>query len=99
MQIKYKTTKIKMTCTNVTEAEKKYGLKMAIKISLRINQIMAADSIEVLIQYKVGRCHKLKGNRKDQYAMDLVQPFRLIFIVYKEDEIEIASIEEIIDYH
>jgi proteic killer suppression protein len=26
------------------------------------------------------RCHRLKGNRSGQYAVDLNQPFRLVFI-------------------
>lgn len=40
----------------------------------------------------------MKGNRKEQYAMDLVHPYRLVF--EKEgDEIQIACIIEIVDYH
>ncbi len=99
MQIKYKTTKLKKTCTNALEAEKIYGFDMAIKISLRLNQINAANSVGILIQFRIGRCHKLKGTRKNQYSMDLVHPFRLIFRVIEEDKIEIACIEEIVDYH
>ena len=45
----------------------------------RIDEIKAALSVEMLLQFKIGRCHKLKGNRKDQYAMDLVHPYRLVF--------------------
>ena len=71
---------------------------MAEKIYLRIKQISAALSVEMMIQYRIGRCHQLKGNRKEQYAMDLVHPYRLVF--EKEgDEIQIACIIEIVDYH
>jgi plasmid maintenance system killer protein len=42
---------------------------MAAKIHQRIDEITAADSVEVLIQYKIGGCHILKGDRKKQYAM------------------------------
>lgn len=46
---------------------------------MRIDQIKASDSVEQMIQFHIGRCHLLKGNRKNQYAVDLVHPQRLIF--------------------
>lgn len=98
MQIEYKNSKIKKICTNAYEAEKKHGKEMAEKIQLRIDQISAALSVEMMIQYKIGRCHSLKGNRKEQYAVDLVHPYRLVF-EKKGNEIQIANIMEIVDYH
>lgn len=98
MQIEYKNSKIEKICTNAYEAEKKHGKEMAEKIQLRIDQISAALSIEMMIQYKIGRCHQLKGNRKEQYAVDLVHPYRLVF-EKKGNEIQIANIMEIVDYH
>lgn len=98
MQIEYKNSKIKKICTNAYEAEKKHGKEMAEKIQLRIDQISAALSVEMMIQYKIGRCHSLKGNRKEQYAVDLVHPYRLVF-EKKGNEIQIAYIMEIVDYH
>lgn len=50
------------------------------------------------MQCGIGRCHRLVGNRKGQYAMDLEHPLRLIFEV-NGDEIQIAEIQEIVDYH
>lgn len=98
MQIKYRNNKIKEICTNVSKAEKKHGKEMAEKIHLRMKQISAALSVEMMIQYRIGRCHRLKGSRREQYALDLVHPYRLVF--EKEgDEIQIACIMEIVDYH
>lgn len=98
MQIRYKNNKIKEICTNISTAEKKHGKEMAEKIHLRIKQILAASSVEMLIQYKIGRCHPLKGKRETQYAMDLVHPYRLVF--GKEgNEVQIACVMEIVDYH
>ena len=71
---------------------------MAEKIFMRIGEIQSADSIEDLVKFSVGRCHSLSGDRNAQYAMDLVQPYRLIFINVG-DTIQIAQIIEIIDYH
>lgn len=79
MEIKYQTRSIEKVCTNATVAEKRYGLEMAEKIQMRIDQITAASSVEYLIQYHIGRCHPLHHNRKNQFAMDLVHPMRLVF--------------------
>lgn len=98
MKIEYKNNKIRKLCTNAYEAEKKHGKEMAEKIQLRIDQISAAPTVELLMQYKIGRCHLLRGRRQRQYAMDLVHPYRLVF-EKKEEEVQIASIMEIIDYH
>ena len=46
---------------------------------LRIDQISAALSVEMMIQFRIGRCHQLKGNRKNQFAVNLVHPYRLVF--------------------
>ncbi len=71
---------------------------MARKIRYCIEQIDTFETIEELILYKIGRCHSLKGNRNGQYDMDLVHPYRLIF-EKKGNEIQIANIIEIVDYH
>lgn len=98
MQIEYKNSRIEKVCTNAYEAERKHGKEMAEKIHMRIDQISAALSVEMMIQYKIGRCHPLKGNRKNQYAVDLVHPYRLVFEKIG-DQIQIANITEIVDYH
>lgn len=98
MDITYKNKKIRKVCTDANAAEKMYGRKMAEKIQQRIDQITAADSVEMLIEFHIGRCHPLKQNRKGQYAVDLVHPYRLVF-EKKGDEIQIAIVLEIVDYH
>ena len=85
-------------CTIASIAEKKYGTRMAELIHRRVDQIEAADSVEHLIQFQIGRCHPLHQNREGQYAMDLVHPMRLVF-EKKGNEIQIANIIEITDYH
>ena len=98
MEVTYKSNRLEKLCTNAYAAEKKYGIQMAEKIKLRIDQISAAISVEMMLQFKVGRCHQLKGDRKDQFAVDLVHPYRLIFEKLGDD-IQIANIMEIVDYH
>ncbi len=98
MKITYKNKKIEKECTDVKTAEKKYGQEMAAKISQRIDQISAADTVEMMIQFHIGRCHPLTQNRRGQYAVDLVHPYRLVF-EKSGDIIQIANILEIVDYH
>jgi proteic killer suppression protein len=98
LQIEYKNRSLEKICTNAEEAEKKHGLRMAEIIHERIDQITAFDSVGMLIQFRIGRCHPLKGKRKNQYAMDLIHPFRLIF-EKKGEDIQIVKIVDIADYH
>lgn len=98
LQIAYKNKAIEKICVDAYEAEKKHGSAMAEKIHLRIDQISAAPSVEELVQNRVGRCHLLQHNRRGQYAMDLIQPQRLVFS-RKEDNTQVVVIHEIIDYH
>ncbi len=98
MDITYKNKKIEKICTDPKTAEKNYGREMADKISQRLDEINAADTVEMMIQFHIGRCHPLAQNRKGQYAMDLVHPYRLVF-EKDRDEIQIVTILEIVDYH
>ena len=83
---------------NAKVAERAYGIRMAEKIHQRINELSAADTVEMMIQYHIGRCHPLTNNRKGQYALDLVHPYRLVF-EKRGNEIQIVNILEIVDYH
>ena len=98
MEITYKNDRLRKVCTNAAEAEKRHGREMAEKIHQRIDEISAADTVEMMIRFHIGRCHRLKGDRKKQYAVDLVHPYRLIF-EKRGNEIQIANITEIVDYH
>jgi toxin HigB-1 len=98
LQIEYKSRGLEKVCTNAHDAEMKHGKIMAAKIHQRIDEITAADSVEIMIQFKIGGCHILRGDRKKQYAMTLIQPYRLVFEM-RGSEIQIARVIEIIDYH
>jgi proteic killer suppression protein len=98
LDILYKTNRLKKICTDYGTARQSYGQTMADKIHLRIQEITAADSVETLLQYSVGRCHPLKGNRDGEYAMDLVHPHRLVF-EKREERLQLVKIVSIEDYH
>ena len=96
--ITYKNRKIEKICTDAKVAEKTYGKKMAEKIQNRISEIEASITVEIMLQFHIGRCQSLSNNRKGQYAVDLINPYRLVFRKIG-DEIQIAEIIEIVDYH
>lgn len=98
MDITYKSKKLEKICTDADIAERTYGSRMAEKIQMRIDEISAADTVEMMIQFHIGRCHPLSQNRKGQYAVDLVHPYRLVF-EKQGNKIQIAKILEIVDYH
>ena len=98
LKIIYKNKKIECVCTARDKAERQYGSQMTKKIFQRISEIKSAESVEQMVQYGIGRCHPLSNNRKSEYAVDLVHPYRLIF-EKKEDVIQIVLIKEIVDYH
>ncbi|MCM1467550.1 MAG: type II toxin-antitoxin system RelE/ParE family toxin [Alistipes sp.] len=98
MDITYQNNKLEKVCTDAKFADRTYGSKMSEKIQMRIDEISAADTVEEMIKYSIGRCHPLINNRKGQYAIDLVQPYRLVFEKHG-NKIQIAHIMEIVDYH
>ncbi len=99
MRVEYKNKTLMKVCTNASIARKKHGDRMAKLLHQRVDELKAADSVEQMIQFGIGRCHPLCGDRKGQYAVDLVHPHRLAFIKV-DGEIKIVSIVEIIDdYH
>lgn len=98
MDITYRNKKIERLCTDARVSDKTYGNEMSGKIQMRIDQIRAVDTVEEMILYHIGRCHPLTNNRKGQYAVDLVHPYRLVFEKHG-NVIQLAHIIEIVDYH
>ena len=104
MFVCYKSKKLERLCTISYETQKKYGKERADKIHQRIDEIKASENVEILVQYRIGRCHPLhnennnKRKRTNQYAMDLVHPYRLVFEKI-DNQIQIAKIVSIEDYH
>ena len=98
LEISYRTNKLKKICTEYNHAQREYGVNMASLIHQRIAEIASADSIEQMVQFSIGRCHPLHGNRDGQFALDLQHPYRLI-VTKDKNRIICAKIEEITDYH
>lgn len=107
MKVEYKTNKIKKQCENPKIAQKNYGLDIGSNLTQRVGELIAATSLLDIKYIPSARLHRLKGDRSNEYAVDLVHPFRLIIKPMRtEDEdlnklssITIVRIEEVEDYH
>lgn len=111
MDIQFKDTKLEKLCNHHKRLVQKYGDKQARTISRRLQQLSAANNLYDAGKLPQLRCHELKGARKDQLAVDLIHPSRLIFIVNHEPvpkkpdggldwrQVQSIKIIEIEDYH
>ncbi len=89
---------------NSKELERTYGARQARKITQRMNELYAAESLHDIKNIPSSRLHPLLGNYKDCFAIDLVHPYRLI-IRPEDGDIEdyrtitILDIIKVDDYH
>ena len=93
MKIKYANTKTEKQCNSLKEATKLFGgdKKMAMSLMARINAIEKADVIKDIIVMPTFRFHKLQGNLKKYYAIDVKtkrDKWRIILQPLDEDEKE-----------
>jgi proteic killer suppression protein len=110
MDIKFNNNKLKKYANNDSLANRKLGTIRAKLYKARLDDLHDAESLEEL-KYVPGNYHELTQDRKGQWACDLDQPYRLIFVPQENpipiDEdgkyiwIEIKGVEiiEVINYH
>ena len=102
-------SKFEELCKDSTKLTKKYGYDNAKKINQRLNEIKSADSLGLMLQFRIGRCHHLTGNLKGKCAVDLEHPKRLVFEpifeqAFEPCEIDYYTVEKVLilevrDYH
>jgi proteic killer suppression protein len=81
MRVQFSNKKLKRAIEDDAERTKRYGPEMAKKIKLRMDALVAADTLAVFLPSKSGpeRCHELKGDLAGTFSMDLKHPYRLLF--------------------
>ncbi len=111
MTITFSSVKLQRACFEEKQSIRQWGKERASKVRLRIAQIRAASSLAVLMTVPGAKCHALKGDRRGQFAVDALYPFRLIFEPdhhpvpkLRDGGVEIAQITkikviEVTDYH
>ncbi len=111
MDITFRTSKTARTFNSARLLQRVYGPRMAKVIMIRLATLKAAETLEQVPTTPPDRRHQLRGDRDEQYAVNLVYPYRLIFepnhnpIPRKEDggidakKVSAITIIEVIDYH
>jgi len=110
MNITFATKELLKLANEPPMANRKLGTKRVRLFHRRLQDMMAASCFEDL-KYLPGNYHQLSANRKDQWACDLDQPYRLVFMPGEDSipkdlhgkqllrEIRIVEILEITNYH
>lgn len=110
MTITFDDNKLRKYANDDQLAEKRLGKREADLYKQRLDDLAAAQTLED-VRHLPGNYHELVGNRKGQWACNLVHPYRLIFEPHEDPipnnengqylwiEIKGVEIIEIEDYH
>lgn len=109
MEIYFKTRKLKQVFDSERKLKKKFGDQMAAKLAARLAVLRNARTLSDVPTTTPDRRHKLAGERKGQYAVDLDHPYRLVFEPHRESVgggeadagggVKAITIIEVTDYH
>ena len=111
MDIAFRTRRLEKTFNAAGALQKAYGDRMAKAIMIRLAVLKAAPTLALVPTTPPDRRHQLRGDRDEQFAVDLVHPHRLVFVPNhdrlprKDDggidvaQVRAITITEVIDYH
>ena len=97
MELTYKNEKLRKLCEDPKynkELIKKYGLNVAKKLPQRIKELKAFNCLNDVPSTLPHRRHKLSGNLKNYFAVNIDRQYRLIFR-QKGNSIIIEDLKEI----
>lgn len=111
MDIRFRNGRLERVFGSAAALTKQYGQRMARTIQVRIGVLRNAKTLSMVPTTPPLRRHMLTGDRKGQFAVDLVHPYRLVFepdhdpIPKREDggvdleKVTAIIIAEVTDYH
>lgn len=80
MEVEFATQKLAKVCNSQTQLLKKFGARTADLIRECLDDLAAIEHLSDMRNLPHHRCHELHGNRKGEFSLDLVHPYRLIFV-------------------
>lgn len=110
VDVLFSTARLQSQLSDQRLLQRRWGAEGARRITLRLQQLGAADSLHDMHQLP-GRCHELVGHRAGELAVDVHQGHRLVFrptVVpppAKEDggldwaQVDSVTVTEVVDYH
>ena len=111
MDIAFRTRKLEKNFNEAAALRKTYGTQMAKAILLRMAVLKAASNLAQVPTTKPDRRHQLGADREGEFAVDLVDPYRLVFepshepLLRKDDggidleRVTAIKILDVTDYH
>ena len=95
MEIHFKSKKLKKHCENPGEAQRIYGSEIGTKLTQRVRELESAPNLAEIKNIPAARLHRLKGDRSNEFAVDLAHPFQLIFKPILESDANINVLDSI----
>ena len=111
MDVAFTRQKLGKTFNSEKALKREFGDRMARVIAMRMAVLKNARTLSLVPVTKPEWCHELRDDGDEQYAVDLVHPYRLVFepnhdpMPRKEDggidtdQVTAIKIVEVIDYH
>lgn len=111
MDVFFKTRKLAKVFNSERALRKQYGDRMARTIAIRLAVLKHARTLSMVPVTPPDRRHRLAGKRREQHAVDLVHPHRLVFeprrgsvgagnnADYDTGGVTAITIVEVTDYH
>jgi len=110
VEISFRTRKLERTFSSVDQLRRIYGRRAEV-LTRRIAILKNAQNLSLVPQSRPERRHQLSGRQKNQFAIDVIHPYRLVFEpnhdpvpVTHDGGIDVARVTAItivgvIDYH
>ena len=80
MKLSFRTKKLAKACSSAKKMNAEWGPQMAKKLQQRLAELQAADTLADISRVPPPRCHELTNNLAGTLSVDLVQPYRLLFV-------------------
>ena len=111
MVIVFKSRKLEKTFNSQKNLTKAYGVRLAKAVMVRMAVLRRSQTLARVPTTPPERRHQLVGQRKNQFAVDLVHPHRLIFKPANEplpqaedggidlNRVTAIMVLDVVDYH
>ena len=77
VEVRFRTRRLARCSESRTEASKRWGVKVAESYVDRVNRLRAADKLHDLAGFRSLHLHKLEGEHKGQWAINLTERWRV----------------------
>ena len=111
VEVAFRTRRLERCFNSEKELQAEYGVRMARTIQTRLAALAGVGNLELATSITSMGSHQLSGNRAGQFAVGLVQPYRLVFrpnhspVPLSDDggidtrKVTSITIMEVVDYH